>query len=111
MTDAATYAEMIASEIDAVIDLTASLVAVDSPPDDVVGVERVAQILMGALASAGCEVELLRPLEPVKLVDGGSETLGKVGLHMRVEPLVVLLQRNPRSPRPRTRRRSNRPRA
>jgi glutamate carboxypeptidase len=80
MSDAAAYAEMIASELEAVIELTASLVAVDSPADDVAGVERVIQILTGALSSAGCEVELLRiagcgPLLDARLTFGTGPTV------------------------------------
>jgi glutamate carboxypeptidase len=80
MSDATAYAEMIASEIDSVVDLTASLVSVDSPADDVAGVERVVQILTAALSSAGCEVELLRipgcgPLLDARLTFGTGPTV------------------------------------
>jgi glutamate carboxypeptidase len=60
MRDAAAYAEMIAAEIDEIVELTANLVAVDSPTDDAAGVERVAQITTTALERAGCAVELLQ---------------------------------------------------
>lgn len=59
VSDAAAYAGMIAAEIDAVVELTASLVAIDSPSEDSAGVERVVQIMATALASAGCAVESL----------------------------------------------------
>ena len=87
---------MIASELDAVVDLTARLVAVDSPADDVAGVARVVQILMDALSHAGCELELVQiagcgPLLEARLTLGAGPTVLWLGHSDTVWPTGTAL--------------------
>ncbi len=55
---AAAYAASIANELDAIVELTGRLVAIDSPTDDHGGVAAVCDALARAARAAGCEVAI-----------------------------------------------------
>jgi glutamate carboxypeptidase len=82
--ETAGYASSIANDLDAIIDLTGRLVAIDSPSDAHEGVEAVCGALAGAARAIGCEVAIeplagCGPLLDVRLRLGDGATILLLG--------------------------------
>jgi glutamate carboxypeptidase len=90
--DARTYAAAIEEELDAIIELTGRMVAIDSPTDSPEGVEAVCAVLAEAARHAGCEVELqplagCGPILDVRLRLGDGATILVLGHSDTVWPV------------------------
>src|SRR5947207_252613 len=82
--DTAGYASSLANELDAIIDLTGRLVAIDSPSDAHDGVEAVCTVLSAAARALGCEAAIeplasCGPLLDVRLRLGDGATILLLG--------------------------------
>jgi glutamate carboxypeptidase len=89
---AADYASSIARDLDAIVELTGRLVAIDSPTDAPEGVEAVCDALGRAARAAGCEVAIeplpeCGPLLDVRLLLGDGATILLLGHSDTVWPV------------------------